>query len=1335
MVNKTLKIFLRLIITAFLSVNIAALPSRSAVGSSSTPDELVEQGKTELLENNNIQLAIEKFNEAKTIDPGHKKANLWSAVTAIYENAELFGNKSAQLPGLFQNFGFLNLNKEVVVDAQGEPTGMENFPSAVDNIILDNNTATFAGEWDTLLESDSLDTYGPDCRAHSVDTIGGSTATWSPNIVVPGHYNVRAWVANTPENITDAEYHLAWDSGTSFYWRSQQRNGWVYLDTLDLNTGTVSPITLYNRSAFPSGRVIADAVKLQYEGFREDDSSSGFSFTGAWETNEGPENIWWSSRWHAADPTESATAAWTVNLPLTGRYDVLVKFRSLPGVSNNAEYVISPNGGTEETVTIDQNDSGRWISLGIFDFPNTSNNVVTLKSSAEGIVIADGIRFDPIKTLPNATEMQDKMSSLLTQMDDAIARLAVPLSDPAFVETVTVDSDTMHLDWADVKALEAFFYFMKEKICIASAYNMDNADLQKWMSRSNLSMDIIYGAYANLLTPMPDAAAKLGSAKTAYENMINSYFAASDFIRNNRNDGNINLHLVRLYEPGADQEDIDRVLEEEANFRSIFGDILNNLTDQASHPYVHLPVREFFFSEDDFLPGVPPNINFNSFYTNPINFRAFSEELLEHDYIYDDFSDPTMGGFLPGWTPAEWNYIFGHGPNFNDDEMTVLWNESTPSVKLSWQFSDSDTGAEHITKYEIYRSTTPDVTLSSQKIATITNPATMTFTDNNLGQGNDFYYKIYTYFDFGGGKTAISGSDIAHMRIRLYVDANYAGAEPEDGSKQHPYKDLGDTIREIASNGTKLHVAKGIYRETAATLKLWSKNNIRIEGGYEPVNWTRNIQDNVTTIDATGLETGGWQAVAGFSNVSGSVLDGFSITGITDETWSQGIDIYNSSSITIKNCRIYNCNKGISVQMSSSVTILNCVLEGRKGASAGSEGISVNSSNAVDIRNCNINNFYWQGITIANGSSANIENCEISQNGKGGINSYGAGSVSVKGCKIIGNGGVGDGAFGINFSAFDSGPVSQMAIHNNLIQGNMDTGIACSGNDITPVGSVNITNNTVANNGVCGIAYFNLQSIVIQNNITYNNNNGSVGIGIQELGTTPSTRIISNNDAFGAIPEANNYQNCGTSAGSNGNISSDPLFAAGPSGDYYLSQIASGQSSDSPCVNAGAGTASALGLDSTTTSTNQTGDTGTVDIGYHYLSALPSDIIIDNTDTTHTIAIGTWAASTSSPGYYGTNYQYRNAGTGTKKFLWKPNIVISGTYEIFARWAAKSNRATNAKYTVTGYAPVEVNQQLDGGKWVSIGQYNLPVGSTSNIELNDNANGIVVADAVKVSLK
>ncbi len=65
-------------------------------------------------------------------------------------------------------------------------------------------------------------------------------------------------------------------------------------------------------------------------------------------------------------------------------------------------------------------------------------------------------------------------------------------------------------------------------------------------------------------------------------------------------------------------------------------------------------------------------------------------------------------------------------------------------------------------------------------------------------------------------------------------------------------------------------------------------------------------------------------------------------------------------------------------------------------------------------------------------------------------------------------------------------------------------------------------------------------------------------------------------------------------------ITTNPLFVTGTNGDYYLSETASKQGSDSPCLDAGSASAVSLGLDDFTTRTDSVCDVDTVNIGYHY---------------------------------------------------------------------------------------------------------------------------------------
>jgi hypothetical protein len=61
-----------------------------------------------------------------------------------------------------------------------------------------------------------------------------------------------------------------------------------------------------------------------------------------------------------------------------------------------------------------------------------------------------------------------------------------------------------------------------------------------------------------------------------------------------------------------------------------------------------------------------------------------------------------------------------------------------------------------------------------------------------------------------------------------------------------------------------------------------------------------------------------------------------------------------------------------------------------------------------------------------------------------------------------------------------------------------------------------------------------------------------------------------------------------------------PLFANGAYGDFFLCHIAAGQSVDSPVIDRGDSSAANYLLDTMTTRTDQVGDEGIVDLGYHY---------------------------------------------------------------------------------------------------------------------------------------
>jgi hypothetical protein len=87
-----------------------------------------------------------------------------------------------------------------------------------------------------------------------------------------------------------------------------------------------------------------------------------------------------------------------------------------------------------------------------------------------------------------------------------------------------------------------------------------------------------------------------------------------------------------------------------------------------------------------------------------------------------------------------------------------------------------------------------------------------------------------------------------------------------------------------------------------------------------------------------------------------------------------------------------------------------------------------------------------------------------------------------------------------------------------------------------------------------------------------------------------------------------------------GNIVANPLFATGPDGDYYLSQIAAGQMVDSPCLDAGD---PALLLGVRTTRTDEVCDLWPLDMGYHYsCTSEPTLLLVEAIPDTQQIQVG-----------------------------------------------------------------------------------------------------------------
>ena len=140
-------------------------------------------------------------------------------------------------------------------------------------------------------------------------------------------------------------------------------------------------------------------------------------------------------------------------------------------------------------------------------------------------------------------------------------------------------------------------------------------------------------------------------------------------------------------------------------------------------------------------------------------------------------------------------------------------------------------------------------------------------------------------------------------------------------------------------------------------------------------------------------------------------------------------------------------------------------------------------------------------------------------------------------------------------------------------------------------------------------------------------------------------------------------------------------------------------------------------------------------------SAAPS--VVDTGDPGYSESPnGGWQSYADSSAYNG-DFRYHTPGSGSETAQWTfTGVNPADQYQVYATWSAAGNRASNAPYTIsdgsTALASVNVNQQqspsdalIDGQEYESLGVYTASSG-TFNIGLSDNANGIVVANAIRI---
>jgi polysaccharide biosynthesis protein PslG len=133
-----------------------------------------------------------------------------------------------------------------------------------------------------------------------------------------------------------------------------------------------------------------------------DDSATNVQVKGTWGTStNGSGFIGNGYRFRVAGAGSSS-----VRWPFAGSggsFEVFARWTSGPNRASNATYVVTSADGSK-SVSIDQRSGGGvWQSLGTFRFAASADNGVSLTDKADGVVVADAIRFVPTSGAAQST--------------------------------------------------------------------------------------------------------------------------------------------------------------------------------------------------------------------------------------------------------------------------------------------------------------------------------------------------------------------------------------------------------------------------------------------------------------------------------------------------------------------------------------------------------------------------------------------------------------------------------------------------------------------------------------------------------------------------------------------------------------------------------------------------------------------------------------------------------------------------------------------------------------------------------------------------------------------
>ena len=134
--------------------------------------------------------------------------------------------------------------------------------------------------------------------------------------------------------------------------------------------------------------------------------------------------------------------------------------------------------------------------------------------------------------------------------------------------------------------------------------------------------------------------------------------------------------------------------------------------------------------------------------------------------------------------------------------------------------------------------------------------------------------------------------------------------------------------------------------------------------------------------------------------------------------------------------------------------------------------------------------------------------------------------------------------------------------------------------------------------------------------------------------------------------------------------------------------------------------------------------------------AIPPDtdpVIVDNTGAEFR---GDWEKGNTSEDKFRSDYMYIEAGDGSAKAVFRPQIPASGLYELYEWHPEGDNRTSEAEIVIQhadGSSRLNINQKNSGGSWNLLGRFAFSAGSDNYVMITNHFSSstgdVVLADA------